>query len=184
AAVDPQTGQAEAGSPDIASTDISSIRLASVLEQPVWLLAGQRFDAVSGTLLPPVTEDQARQIVNHRSSFAVKHAEWIETVAPDSEYRGGELPAWRLHLQDADDAVIYVGAHSGAIRAVRTTPWRWFDFLWMLHVMDYEERENFNHWLIQAMAILGLATVLSGLILFGWSQTSQWQRRRHRRATA
>jgi hypothetical protein len=55
---------------------------------------------------------------------------------------------------------------SGRIRAVRTDAWRWFDFLWSLHIMDYETRDNFNHLLIQFLSALGLLTVLSGLALF------------------
>ena len=62
--------------------------------------------------------------------------------------------------------MFYVGLASGRVRAVRTDAWRWFDFLWSLHIMDYEEREDFNHLLIQVLAVMGLATVLSGLTLF------------------
>ena len=49
--------------------------------------------------------------------------------------------------------------------ARRNDRWRVFDFFWMLHVMDYRERENFNHPLLISMAGLALATVLAGLVL-------------------
>ena len=57
-------------------------------------------------------------------------------------------------------------ASSGEVKAVRTTSWRIFDLLWALHIMDYQDRDDFNHWLLTGMAILGLFTVFSGLILF------------------
>ena len=69
-------------------------------------------------------------------------------------------------VRERVDAAIYVGRRTGRIRAVRTDSWRLFDFLWSLHIMDYEEREDFNHLLIQALAIISLITVISGLILF------------------
>jgi hypothetical protein len=83
-----------------------------------------------------------------------------------SEFRGMEMPAFRVSLSGEDGAQVYVGAESGQVRAVRTDQWRLFDFLWGLHIMDYESREDFNHWLIQLLAGLSLLTVLSGVVLF------------------
>lgn len=39
--------------------------------------------------------------------------------------------------------------------------------------MDYEEREDFNHLLIQVLATMGLITVISGLTLF--FMTQRWR---------
>ena len=75
-----------------------------------------------------------------------------------------------------EDAAIYVDATSGRLRAVRTNSWRLFDFLWSLHIMDYDEREDFNHWLIKLLAIMSLVTVLSGLSLF--FMTQRWRKRK------
>jgi hypothetical protein len=36
----------------------------------------------------------------------------------------------------------------------------------MLHIMDYETRDNFNSMLLQIVLALGLVTVLSGFVLF------------------
>jgi len=44
--------------------------------------------------------------------------------------------------------------------------WRIFDFLWMLHTMDYQERDNFNNWLLRAFSIFGIFTILSGFSLY------------------
>lgn len=51
------------------------------------------------------------------------------------------------------------------IEKVRTDMWRLFGFFWMLHIMDYKERENFNHPLLISAAGLALITVLAGLVL-------------------
>ena len=37
-----------------------------------------------------------------------------------------------------------------------------FDFFWMLHIMDYDERENVNNLLLRGMTLLALVTALSG----------------------
>ena len=112
-----------------------------------------------------ISRNEALSIVRARTNKEILDAQIVKRVAVDSEYRNGELPAWRITLTE-ENAAIYVGGKTASIRAVRTDSWRLFDFLWSLHIMDYEERENFNHLLIQALAIISLITVISGLILF------------------
>jgi hypothetical protein len=36
----------------------------------------------------------------------------------------------------------------------------------MLHVMDFENRDNINNWLLRAFSAFGLITLLSGFTLF------------------
>lgn len=55
------------------------------------------------------------------------------------------------------------------MRAIRHRDWRTFDFLWMLHTMDYAGRDDFNNLLLRVFSVLGLATVLSGFVLFGFT---------------
>jgi hypothetical protein len=82
------------------------------------------------------------------------------------EYRGGEVPAWRVDLDDGRGTRVYVDAATGAIGARRNGLWRAYDFLWALHIMDYGGREDFNSpWLV-LLAALGLATALSGTTLW------------------
>ena len=65
-----------------------------------------------------------------------------------------------------DDLTVYLSAETGQIGAFRTTKWRIFDFLWMLHTMDYEARDNINNYILRGFSILGIATILSGFTLF------------------
>ncbi|MFT6661534.1 MAG: exosortase/archaeosortase [Maricaulis maris] len=51
------------------------------------------------------------------------------------------------------------------VTARRNDTWRVFDFFWMLHIMDYEERENFNNPLLITASVFALVTVLAGLLL-------------------
>jgi len=50
--------------------------------------------------------------------------------------------------------------------SLRNSKWRIFDFLRMLHTMDYAGRDNFNNTLLTTFSILGLATISSGFLLF------------------
>ena len=55
---------------------------------------------------------------------------------------------------------------NGAFQTVRHRDWRWFDFLWMTHTMDYQGRDNFNTLVLRGFSLLGLITVLSGFLLW------------------
>jgi hypothetical protein len=54
---------------------------------------------------------------------------------------------------------------SGELVTRRHRFWRWFDFLWMLHIMDYESRENVNNALLRVATGVGVTLALSGLWL-------------------
>ena len=60
----------------------------------------------------------------------------------------------------------YVGVDDGQVHAMRTNSWRVFDFLWMLHTMDFNGRDNINNYFLRAFSILGIITVMSGFLLF------------------
>lgn len=124
------------------------------------------FDAETGEAVSLINESEAINIVQARTNRSIVTLELIDSVVAGDEYRSGELPAWRVQLSGSEDAIIYLGAQTGKLRAVRTNDWRIYDFLWGLHIMDYESRDNFNHLLLQAFALLGLITVVSGLLLF------------------
>jgi hypothetical protein len=60
----------------------------------------------------------------------------------------------------------------GSFQTVRHRDWRWFDFLWMTHTMDYEGRDDFNTTVLRAFSLLGLITVMSGFSLWFTSSPS------------
>jgi uncharacterized iron-regulated membrane protein len=100
----------------------------------------------------------------------------METVSSlHSEYRGKELPAWRVELDHPSGTVIYVAANRGLVTTRRNHRWRLFDFFWMLHTMDYQGRDNFNSWLLMSFSVFGVVTVVSGYWL--WWRTSTLRRK-------
>jgi uncharacterized iron-regulated membrane protein len=62
--------------------------------------------------------------------------------------REHQLPIWQVDFRDDANSSYYVSGTTGAILERRNDTWRWWDFFWMLHNMDYSERTSFNHPLI------------------------------------
>ena len=62
--------------------------------------------------------------------------------------REHELPIWRIDFADEKRSSYYVSGTTGELLERRNDSWRWWDFFWMLHNMDYAKRTSFNHPLI------------------------------------
>jgi len=119
------------------------------------------FDALSGKVLPPLNETQAIEIAQaqYAGSAAVFSSEMITDNS--TEYRK-RLPAWRVEFDDSESSTLYIAMDNGQLTSVRNSMWRVFDFFWMLHIMDYEERDDFNNWLLIISAAIALLFTLSG----------------------
>jgi len=147
----------------------TSITLTTLLGEPVyrlndgadeWLL-----DAVSGQLLSPLSEEHARRLAraDYAGDAQIRSVQWVET--PELEFRGRDLPLWRVWFDDDRNTAVYVAPDTGTVVARRNDLWRAFDFVWMLHIMDYETRDDFNHPLLIAFAASALLFVLSGGVM-------------------
>lgn len=93
-------------------------------------------------------------------------AEYLEVTGPQHEYRGKPLPAWAIRFEHPSQATVHIAAELGTFQSIRHEQWRVFDFLWMLHTMDYAGRDNFNNLLLRSFSVLGLVAILSGFILY------------------
>jgi hypothetical protein len=167
---------------------VSRVLLRPLLGDPVYEVeysAGgeTRFalvDAVSGEIRSPLGREAAVAVA--RADFAadaqVVKVERIESAGRGSEYRGRELPAWRVEFDHPSRTRLYVSADRGLVRARRNNTWRTFDLMWMFHIMDYKHRDDFNNAVLRFLSILGVATVVSGYVL--WGLTSRTLRRRAR----
>ena len=123
------------------------------------------FDS-QGLALQPLTADQAITVARGRTVLAPDRAEWRDSAVAGSEYRGAPLPLWRLWDSGSPDRVAYMDALSGEVVAVRHDAWRWWDFLWSLHIMSYDDRDTIGTWLLKLFSVLAMATAVLGLWLF------------------
>ena len=105
------------------------------------------FDANDGQ--PILIDSEAAQSIAsaaHPASAAViKVAPLKELTLPVREH---VLPIWQVDFRDEANSSYYVSGTTGEILERRNDSWRWWDFFWMLHNMDYAERTSFNHPLI------------------------------------
>lgn len=157
---------AEAAFPNI---PVNTAHLQIWQGQPVWnvVVADGRsrlVDAVTGEIITPISRERAVEIAvaDYAGDPEISAIEYFEDATWESRRPG---PAWRVSFDDGEGTRIYVSPESGLVTARRNDAWRFYDFFWMLHIMDYEERENFNNPLLITAALLALLTVLAGLLL-------------------
>jgi len=106
-----------------------------------------------------------------------------QRLARTLEARDHEGPLWRVDFADSEDTTVYVSAQNGAVLEHRNRTWRLFDVFWMLHIMDYTGRKNFNNPLVVMMGIGGLWMALCGVwLLVASFRLSEFVPQRWRRA--
>ncbi|TAJ68806.1 MAG: peptidase [Phenylobacterium sp.] len=86
-------------------------------------------------------------------------------TASTHETRDMALPVWRVGFADADHTALFVSRATGEVLGAKTDTWRLWDIAWMLHIMNYGDRQSFNHPLIVTVATGVTWLALSGLIL-------------------
>ena len=125
-------------------------------------------DAITGQLRGPLTKEEAIEVAKMRfiGDPKVKSVEYLTGTNGYHEYRENPLPAYAITFQHPSKTTVYVASELGTVQKFRNNKWRIFDFLWMMHTMDYEGRDHFGNWLLRAFSIFGLVTVLSGFALF------------------
>jgi len=127
------------------------------------------FDALTGRPMTYITSTEAISIVSARTELSPTEAVLINEPKIGSEFRGRDLPLFKVTVTKPNKGIVYVDPVTGEIAAIRTKLWRAWDFLWSLHIMDYQERDDFSHWLLRLFSALGVLTVLSGIILWFYS---------------
>ena len=84
---------------------------------------------------------------------------------PNMESRRHDGPVWRVDIADAGNTSLYISAADGQVLERRNDSWRLFDILWMLHIMDYSERQDFNNPFVVAFGIGALLLSISGCVM-------------------
>jgi len=139
-----------------------------------WINNKQLYNAINGDVKNSITKEEALYVAKNymKSDLKVMKIEQINEVDKHHEYREKLLPAYVISYQTDEAIKAYVSINDGKFQTVRHRSWRWFDFLWMTHTMDYEGRDNFNTVVLRSFSLLGLITVLSGFLLWYISSPS------------
>ncbi len=157
---------------------IKTFELREIADLPYYFINDSiLFNAYNGNQKDSISMEEAIKISNKNilDKYKISSVDKIYEVGNHHEYRGKPLPAFVISYEGAEKLKSYVSIIDGKFQTVRHRDWRWFDFLWMTHTMDYETRDDFNNKLIRAFSLLGLITVMSGFLL--WFISSKTIRR-------
>ncbi|MEY2586354.1 MAG: hypothetical protein RLY11_203 [Bacteroidota bacterium] len=133
-------------------------------------------NAENGVIRPALSRSEAIEVARNRfnGEAGIKSVVYLERTAADHEYRENPLPAYGVTFNDNANTTVYVASELGTIQKFRNNKWRIFDFLWMLHTMNYEDRDTFGNILLRSFSILGLITIISGFWLFFITQKKKF----------
>jgi len=150
-----------------ARENVMAISSGWLLDRPVYKLQNdKRSWLVSARDGAPLAIDAPLAAALARASYSGPGTAGTPRLLDWSlESRAHKEPVWRVDFSDADETSVYVSAVSGAVLEHRNSTWRLFDIFWMLHIMDYSERTNFNNPLLVSSAIGGLWMALTGVWL-------------------
>lgn len=150
--------------------DATNIELTSILQQPVYRFnsaTGQRnthlVNAQTGEALAVFTAAQAGEI----AMAAYTGTAGINAITPllSRTPQGVLRPLWVVTFSDFAATTLYIEQQSGRIIRRRHHYWYVFDWLWRLHIMDYDDGENVTNPLLRVLSLAGLFAAFSGVAL-------------------
>lgn len=155
------------------AANAQTVRLAGHLTRPVYIAKTQAdellFDAQTGERMAPPTRQEIQQIAERWFTGPERLVGLSLITTIPGEIRGRKPPLWRADFGGWNKPTLYLSPTTGELVSRRHELWRIFDFVWMLHIMDYDERENINNWLLRGFTWLAFATALSGAWLLWFS---------------
>jgi hypothetical protein len=169
--------------PQIEGLPVIAITLEPRADGPRWEIdfadgQSRLADPLTGKMLPPLgAADAAREVTyRYTGEATVASTSRVDANSPPLELRKA-VNGWRVAMSDGTH--FYVDGGSGEIIARRTSWWRIYDFMWGLHIMDLQGREDTNNPWVVSFAVLSLGMVLLAMILLPLTIT----RRNGRRVT-
>jgi uncharacterized iron-regulated membrane protein len=148
---------------------IENIRGEQYLIAPTKPVANTSLDLIK------IDFDQAKEIINKKTTLIPITVEIINEPKRGSEFRGRELPLYKITstAENGQKINVYQNPYSGEIVAIRSAQWRVWDLMWGLHIMDWVDRDNIDNLLLKIFSFVALFTSISGLILFFYKDKNQ-----------
>ena len=121
-------------------------------------------DPATGRLLPPLGAAAAQREVTARytGTARVTVVNRVDPARPPIDLNR-PMDGWQIAMSDGTH--FYVDAGSGEVVARRTRFWRFYDFMWGLHIMDLQGRKDIHNPWIVAFSLLALVMTLMALVL-------------------
>ena len=151
-----------------AEFEVAKAELRGTPHGPVWIVdstTGQQkwMDAKTGGEVQEVTEAQARAAAV--GGYTGKGVPTSVKLLDESVEAGVGGPLWQVKFNDGEGTTLYVDGFNGDVVSRRSDIWRFYDFFFRLHIMNFGPAETYNHPLIIAASAITLAVVLTGFIL-------------------
>lgn len=132
--------------------------------------------ATSGEVVSPIPAEFATELAEHY--YAGDGAVATVNLLVDGSERPTEiqarpLPLWQVRFDDAIETTFYISPSTGELISRRHTFWRLYDFLWMFHIMDYENRTDMNNNLLRVASFFGISFALTGIWLLVYALRRQ-----------
>ena len=167
----PQVFSVDLSKVNVFLDSVKSIQVARRFGEEILIVrneTGTEYLNLEGDALQNLSREQATSIVSTVTSLTPVSAEEINEPEPGSEYRGRNLPLFKVVTKDQENKQInvYVDSISGQVVAIRSEQWRLWDLMWGLHIMDWETRDEINNWLLKLFSVLALISSLTGVFIF------------------
>lgn len=122
------------------------------------------FDGRTGASLEVLDSTEALRLALTQEKTA-KAQNIVLLNEPIEEYKG-QVPVYQILLDDGRSTHLYADPYTGKVITRRNTYWRIYDFLWMLHILDFKERDDHNNAIIRGLSLAALGVIASGYFLF------------------
>ena len=152
-------------------SDVYQIKAIKRLDEIIFVVnasKGTEYLNALGTPVSKLSKSEVFEIVSSSSTLKPIDLEEISESSKGSEFRGRELPLYKVtSLNDKDKKInLYLNVFSGEITAVRSLQWRIWDLMWGFHIMDWQTRDKINNIFLKIFSILALVSSISGILLF------------------
>lgn len=149
--------------------ELTSVSLIGVGNAPIYVFEGDEgrvmLDARDGSKFGGPTKDMVASIAERiYQGPGVLESVTLITEKPPKDYRA-KLPVWQVKYHDRHKTRLYIDAETGVLHTTRTQLWRVFDTMWMLHIMDYKERDNINNWWLRLVGFAAWLFAITGVLL-------------------
>ena len=157
------------GAASAAGVEAVEATLKTTLRGTVWVLKDadgktHTVNAITGRHMAPLSEGEARLLAG--SVYQGKGRPVVVRSYREAPQEAGKTgPLWRVDFDDAERTAFYLSPDTGEVVSKRSNVWRFYDFFWRIHILDFRTGDNFNHPLIIAAAVLSLPMAIAGLVL-------------------
>lgn len=123
------------------------------------------YDALDGKPIPQIEPEMASELAMKQIQSDGRPIQVNLLQKAPSEFKG-PVPIYQVSFDDFRQTRLYLDPWTGKVIARRNVFWRIYDFLWMMHIMDFKEREEFNNPWLRTLSFGAFILVVSGYLLF------------------